>query len=285
MTNIATPAGRERVRRMDGKLNIDPTQRLANISSAIRRGLPQFRAYPPTEREACIVGSGPSLASTLDEIKALKESGAAIFALNAAHEWLLEQGIVPSAAVVIDARPFNARFVKTPAPNCAYMIASQCAPETFDMVAGRRAYIWHCLTGDDPIERDLLDGYYLGSWQPVAGGCTVGTRTIVLTRMLGYQKMHLFGMDSCYMDGQGHIMPQPENDADGAVKVECEGREFMCTVWHCEQALEFIDLIATNGEHFQLSVHGDGLLAHILSVGGADDGLVDKLEEGAQTCL
>lgn len=270
-----------RVRHMDGVLNVLPEKRLLNINSSIRRGLPQVRAHDPNDGVICIVGSGSSLSETLEELKELVEQGCFVVALNGSYEWLIQHGVRPRAMVIIDGRSFNARFLTERLDNCTYFLASQCAPEVFDAARGWNTYIWHCLTGDDPADKTLLDGYYLNSWQPVAGGCTVGTRAIFLMRLLGFQKMHLFGLDSCKLDETGHANLQPENDQDETVRVVHAGKEFRCTSWQCEQALEFVDMIAVNGEHFQLSVHGNGLLAHILEVGGADDEALDQLRKGA----
>lgn len=282
MSDIATLEGRERVRHMNGVLNLPAEQRLAHINSSIRRGLSQIRGHAPNDQTLCLVGSGPSLESTLPELQALAGEGCPVVALNGAYGWLLEHGVKPTALVIIDGRAFNARFVTEHVDGCSYFFASQCAPELFDKVHGwPKVFLWHCLTGDDPVEKAVLDGYYMNSWQPVAGGCTVGSRAIVLFRILGFQKMHLFGMDSCYLDGKGHANDQPENDGDDRTKVVCAGREFLCSAWHCEQGLELCDLIATNGEHFQLSIHGNGLLAYILEVGGSDEGLEEQLKAGA----
>lgn len=271
--DINTLAGRERVRHQEGVLNVSSEQVLSNVASSICRGLPQVRSHPTANGlEVCIVGSGPSLAATEHELRACIERGMHVVALNGAYGWLLEHGIKPNAMVCIDARAFNARFITEPVDRCHYFLASQCAPEIFERVRGLdRVWIWHAFTGFDPEMRNLLDSYYLGSWQPVLGGCTVGTRAIVLLRLLGYVSMHLFGMDSCYMDGEGHAMPQPENEGEGHQSIVCAGREFRCSAWHQEQALEFIDIIAAFGSHFQLEVHGRGLLAHIIESGAEDE--------------
>lgn len=279
MSDIATVEGRQRVRHMNGVLNLPVVQRYANIRQSIRRGLPQVRGHAVNGQRICLVGSGPSLDATLPELRALAWAGCPIVAMNGSYEWLIGHNLRPSSMVVIDGRAFNARFITERVEGCTYFLASQCAPETFDKVRGwPNVYLWHCLTGDDPDEKALLDGYYLNSWQPVSGGCTVGTRTIVLMRILGFQSMDLFGFDSCYLRDRGHALDQPENDGDDRSVITCAGRRFVCASWHCEQALEFVDLIATNGEHFQLNVHGDGLLAHILTVGAAAG---DELREHA----
>lgn len=276
--NISIPEGRERVRHMDGHLNIGVEERYSNIQQSICLGLPQVRGYPQSnEQEVCIVGSGPSLASTLWELQALVAARVHVVALNGAYDYLLRAGVTPNAMVLIDGRESNRRFITQPIESCHYLIASQCHPAVFEAVRSMpKTKIWHCLTGADPVELQILNGYYQGCWQPVMGGCTVGTRAIMLMRFLGYAKMHLFGMDSCYMDGEGHAMPQPENDNEVTQIVECAGRSFRCSAWQQEQALEFMDIIQEHGQYFELAVHGNGLLAHILESGAYDDPVVAK---------
>jgi uncharacterized Rossmann fold enzyme len=264
--------GLQRIRSVEGELNVPVDTRYANIRSSICRGLTQVRGHNPNTLPICLVGGGPSLESTFHELQDLVKAGYRVMAMNGSYAWLIDHGITPTSMIIIDGRPFNARFITQHLPNCSYFLASQCAPEVFEKVKGwPRVFIWHCLTGDDPVEKKILDDYYMQCWQPISGGCTVGTRAIVLLRTLGFQSMHLFGMDSCYMDGEGHAYAQPENVHDGSTTIYCAGRKFECSAWHISQALEFMDLIAVNGEYFQLEVHGDGLLAHIIREGGSDD--------------
>ncbi len=273
VADMGTAEGLQRVRRVDGELNVSSVQRLAQIRQAIRRGLPQIRGHALQSARIALVGSGPSLESTLPELREMAWTGCPIVAMNGSYAWLIAHGIKPTSMVLLDGRAFNARFMTERVPGCTYFLASQCATEIFDRVKhwDNDIFIWHCLTGSDPTEKALLDDYYLGQWQAVAGGCTVGTRAIVLFRILGFQRMDLFGMDSCVMPNGDHAVLQPENGADQTETIICADRSFTCTAWHTAQALEFIDLIATNGEHFQLNVHGDGLLAHIMRVGGAPE--------------
>jgi hypothetical protein len=47
------------------------------------------------------------------------------------------------------------------------------------------------------------------------------------------------------------------------------GRVFSCAPWMISQATEFIEIIRRMGDAFELQIHGDGLLAHILEVGAS----------------
>ena len=52
-----------------GVMNTGEDILLANIASSIRRGHPQMKTHPIRPERICLVGSGPSLNDSLDELK------------------------------------------------------------------------------------------------------------------------------------------------------------------------------------------------------------------------
>jgi hypothetical protein len=140
-----------------------------------------------------ILGGGPSLADHADEIKELRAQGVKIVTLNGAYNWALAHGITPHVTVMVDARPFNARFVDPVVDDCRYLLSSQCHPDVFKSLPRDRTFIWH---SDTDLIKDILDAHY-EHWWTVPGGSTVLFRSIPLLRMLGYRRFHLFGCDSC----------------------------------------------------------------------------------------
>jgi len=105
------------------------------------------------------------------------------------------------------------------------------------------------------------------TWFPVFGGSTVMLRALPLLAMLGIRKMHIYGFDSCVVDGRHHAYPQAENDGAPLMEIELEGRTFICQHWQAYQAQEFADEVKMLPEDVQLNVVGDGLIAHILKTG------------------
>lgn len=270
----------------NGQMNTEEPILLENIASAIRRGHPQMRTGPMNPGRICLVGSGPSLAETVDELRALLWEGATLVTLNGAYNWCIEHNLRPQTQIVVDARPSNTRFLNPPVPKCNYVLASQCAPELWDELEGRpNVWIFHAiLRGDDDATR-LLDAHYHGQWLGVSGGTTVATRALVLLRMAGYVRFDLFGIDCCWLDGQNHVLPQPENDKDqrALVRYDTPGdplseRTFSVSPWQLKQFEDFMTLLKINGQHMRLSVHGRGLLAHaIKSLGTGEDGALTAL--------
>lgn len=259
---------------MSGKVNVDDEQLLANIRSAVRRPHPQVKPQGANYDRIALVGGGPSLKDTEGELVELIKQGAKLVTMNGAYQWCIERNLFPKSQIVMDARPSNARFLNPEIPGCRYVLASQCAPETWDAVEGRSdVWMFHAASGVTGDLKDFLDAHYLGQWFGVGGGVTVATRAIGLLRTLGYMRFDLFGVDSCWMDGAHHAFDQVENQHDKVYKFLAApsddltlGREFYCSPWHVKQFEDFLQLIRVNGQHFLLNVHGDGLLAYALRV-------------------
>ena len=258
---------------MRGTINTPDDGLLANIRHSIRLGYPQVRPQPPQTDRIVLVGGGPSLEDTFDELRDLYFQGAKVVTVNGSYAWCLERNIRPSAHVLLDARPENARFVQPNVPQCKYLLASQCAPETWAAVEGRpEVWIWHAVAPDNTVLKPTLDAYYAGQWMPTPGGTTVIMRALLLLRAMGFLRFDLFGVDSCYMHGKGHAYEQPENATDKAYAFNVHptghpelSRTFMCAPWMAKQLECFLQSIRLHGHQFLLNVHGDGLLAYALT--------------------
>jgi 6-hydroxymethylpterin diphosphokinase MptE-like len=258
---------------LSGKVNVDDDVLLTNVRSAIRRPYPQIRPGHMNPDRIVLVGGGPSLKDTEDELADLVADGAALVTVNGAYHWCLERHLFPKTQIVMDARTSNARFVEPAVPRCRYVLASQCAPETWDAVEGRPdVWMFHAAGGSDGPLKALLDAHYLGQWFGVGGGVTVVTRAIMLLRAAGYLRFDLFGVDSCFMHGEHHAYAQAENQQDRAFPFVVHptdrpdlARTFQCAPWHAKQFECFLQMIRVNGSRFILTVHGDGLLAYALS--------------------
>jgi hypothetical protein len=258
---------------LHGEINVEEAQLLANVRSAMRRPYPQIRPQPRSADRVALVGGGPSLNDTVDELVALIQGGAKLVALNGAYDWCLQRNLFPKMQIVMDARPTNARFLATAIPNCHYVLASQCAPEVWDAVEGRpNVWMFHAANGTDGPLKTMLDEHFLGNWFGVGGGTTVGTRAINLLRAIGHLRFDLFGLDSCFMGDEGHAYPQPENERDRIVNYHVhpigapgQARIFRVAPWHIKQLEDFLQLIRINGEHFVITAHGNGLLAYALA--------------------
>lgn len=256
---------------LTGSVNTSDDLLLANIRHSIRLGYPQVRQQAIQTDRVALVGSGPSLAETERELVDLVFTGAKVVTVNGAYQWCLDRNIRPSAHIVLDARASNARFVGTAIPQCRYLLASQCHPDTWAAVKDRPdVWIWHAM-GEENELRAELDTYYLGKWHGIPGGTTVAMRAISLLRTLGFLRMDLFGVDSCWLGEQHHAFPQAENLTDRRLTFNVhptdhpeKARRFVCSPWHVKQFEDFLQMVRVNGDQFLLNIHGDGLLAYAL---------------------
>lgn len=254
-----------------GRMNTDEATLLEHVRFSSRLGYPQMRTWPVRADRVCLVGSGPSLTDTLPALRQAVWEGAKLVTLNGAYHWCIDHNLKPDTQIVMDARASNVRFVQPDVPGCRYVLASQCAPETWAAVAGRPdVWIWHGVVRADDAITEFLDSYYAKNWFGVGGGTTVATRALTLLRMAGYVRFELFGVDCCWLGGAHHALAQPENDRDGAMTVQVEGREFHVAAWHLKQFEDFCAVLKLNGQHFALTVHGEGLLAYVLRTLGSD---------------
>lgn len=235
--------------------NVPDAILFANMRSTMERGLPVIDAVPPHDDIAVICGGGPSLADEVEKLREMQSHGCKIFALNNVGHFLLERGIVADALVVLDARPHNARFVQGLSAQTVLYIASQCAPETFDVVtAGAKVITWHAPMDGKSGVREERKTVLIGE------GMVVGVRAMRLVHVLGYREIHLLGMDSSFRDGLSHAYGQPENDVDMPRECWVGNEKFISTAWMIRQAEDLqnmcVKLMATGA---MIGVHGYGL--------------------------
>ena len=253
-------------------LNEDKDKVRDNIKKNIQRGLPQVQPYETQwDKVVCLALGGPTLKKTFPNLLEKKNDGVPVITVNGSYKYCIDNGLEPSAMVMLDSREFNNRFIKPLRKDCKYFISSQCHPSVFDMLEDCQVWIWH-VAGDENY--DLLQEQYGEEYFPVMGGATIALRAVHLFRMLGFHKFEMFGFDSCII-GEHHAYEQPENDDEGVINVTVSGKEFRCTAAHYHQAKEFVDMISKTGEHYDLAVHGNGLISHIIK---NPDSLIRKEE-------
>lgn len=276
----------------NGRMNTGDEQLLKNIASSIRRGYPQMRTGPVQPSRICLVGSGPSLDETEDELRQLLWEGATLVTLNGAYHWCRARNLKPQTQIVMDARACNARFVTPYVPKCNYVLASQCDPAVWDAVQGYPdVWIFHPVVKSAESEATaLLDAFYAGNWLGIGGGTTVATRAINLLRTAGYVRFDLFGIDCCWLEQSHHALAQPENDHDArhrsvvdlSIKGAPGSAQFTVSPWHVKQFEDFLAILKVNGQHFTIQVHGSGMLARAMQMLGHANVDSLSLSQGAQ---
>jgi len=247
------------------KINTATEKILENIKSNAAQDVQVIQPHIKNDNEIMILGGGPSLNDFEDEIRENHANGMKVVTLNGTYNWALERGITPVNQCIIDARPFNRRFVEPIRDDCKYFISSQCDPLLFEGLPKENTYMWHVTCSPEAI--DLIDEHY-ESYVLCGGGSTVMLRAIVLMRLLGFYKQHIYGFDSCNSEGAHHAYEQKENDYKVKnVPVTVGDRTFDCQPWMAYQAFEFVDMVKVLADEMLIDIKGDGLMAHIIKTG------------------
>lgn len=236
-------------------LNVSDEVLFRNVLENSKRNIPWLKAIPEHDKQAVIVGGGPSVADWLNEIRYRKSQGQTIFALNGAAKFLHGHGVESDYTVVVDARPHNIKFLRY---SKEYLLSSQCDPSLFRKESS--ITLWHQEYPEDMERFDscLPDGY--PEHTLIGGGTTVGLSAMVIAYAMGYRKIHLYGYDSSYRGDAGHAYLQ--HDPQG---VECTvtvaGRQFKSTLAMARQAELFPQLSDSLIDlGCLITMRGDGLL-------------------------
>lgn len=248
----------------ESSLNTPTATMMEQAEINLKRDLPMFVEVGEHNGEALIVGGAPSLANTLPELRMHKQRGGVIFALNGAHDWLIERGIVPDFHVMLDARPENARFVQKPHRGVSYLIAAQCHPSVFDALIEQNVTVWVSCLETPEQERELAGEFPGKPLMMVGGGATVGLKALNLAYLWGFRKIGIYGMDSSYRGEENHAYRQELNDKESRMTIHAAGRDFTCAPWMAKQAQEFQrQYRQLVGLGCRVKAYGDGLLPWI----------------------
>lgn len=156
-------------------------------------------------KTCCIVGGGPSLQTSVGELRRMAKRGAIIIGVNKSHDWLLQRGLPCHYAVLLDPKEWVADYIDLALVDRArkgkrfvepsYLIASQCHDAVIEkFLHHERAFMWHAGAGLG--ESEILKTEYKSAlWVSIAGASVVGLRAVGVANGLGLSDIHLFGID------------------------------------------------------------------------------------------
>lgn len=222
--------------------------------------LDEFRGANPV----ALVGGGPSLKNTLEELRTYKN----IMACGSVHDFMIKEGVYPKWCIVCDPDPLVINYMKLLSDDTKYLIASQCHPEVFNYVKDNKNYIWHA--GGDGFDKSNF-----GENQVImGGGCTIGTRAIAMAIAFGYRDIHLFGFDSCLDSSYSHHaypFDNPEVETVGDItEIRLGGPEspvFRVAGYMLGQIFDFKKILEIYGSTTRFTVHGEGAFKYIMDYG------------------
>jgi hypothetical protein len=251
--------------KMDG-MNVSADFAYDNIRANVTRDLEWFSGFDRQDKACVIVGGGPSMKDNVLAIKDHRRRGTTIITVNNALAYLSERGVVPDSHVMLDAREENVSFVQNAPTKTRYFLASQVHPCVFDALKGHKIVVWHNGMHDGEELFSIVKPWFEEGpdQRPVIfvpGGGTVGLRALNLAWLSGYRKIHLYGFDSSYENGEHHAYPQALNDGDSTLMVALDGKEYPCAPWMARQAMEFQEnYLALREQGIKVWVHGRGLI-------------------------
>ena len=237
-----------------------------NVQYAARLGLRSITDCSAwrTDNHIAIVGGGPSLEYNLDELRRYKY----IMACGSVHDYLIRNGIYPNWCVIADPDEIMVDYLQERDCDVQYLIASQCHAKVFDHLKNYRTYLWHA--GGSPEEDACVNfpttDYIIG------GGCTVGTRAIVIAINFGFTNHVLFGFDSCIIGDKHHsydfVNPSKETLGDiFDIKVGNENSPtFKVAGYMVGQIRDFQKICEIYSKQVLFTIIGGGPLAEIINL-------------------
>lgn len=224
-----------------------------NLRSAVKRDIPFLGIGHPLPQSVAVVAGGPSIR---DQVETFRAWDGYIVAINGVHDWLLDQGIVPDAMIVLDPQVMVADFLKRANDETTYLVASCCAPEVFDALEGKRVVMWHTAMGDS-----VPEGVNAFVW----GGPTTVTRAPYVLHMMGLRDIHIFGVDGSYEAGS-HAYSNVAIGEPVAVRV---GNEVFISEMELVMQAEWLwEIVRTAPEDTKITVHGRGMCPAVVKAKG-----------------
>lgn len=247
--------------------NFHADRALKNMAANCGKDIPWFVQQNRNNGTWVIVAGGPSLTPRLSSVKRRRSNGGCIVAVNGAANYLLDHGIEPDIVSFLDHDEEVLKFIPDEYGGWVYLLASMVSPNVADAVVGCEALMWHAEIPERKQEQKvILRAHPDKPASLIGGGNTCAMRMLNIGYLLGFRKIHFYGLDSCHaQDGRDHAYSH-----DGIVE-EPEGRvihrgdnSYVCSLAMIKQAMEF-DFYYNQFTKLGCSiiVHGTGLIPDI----------------------
>lgn len=240
--------------------NTKESYREKNITKNLKLKIPRLMDCQglgiPVGEPVAIVGGGPSVKNHLDEIRDFRY----IIASGSSHDYLIENGITPSFAVSVDSKIETLDFYKYPSKNTCYLFASQSPPKLFARFKKNKVLMWNF--------KGQVDEEFFQGEKSIAWGCMVTLNCMPLCIYLGFQHLHIFGMDCALApDDTSHSYEVTKGETKQINKeattayIGPDEIPYRTTTGLLLQAEQFMEYTASpDGYKIKSYIHGDGLL-------------------------
>ena len=190
---------------------------LENIRASVNYEYPILGPQPVRAGSCIFVAGGPTARDFLPEIKRRKEAGEYILTSNNTHDWLVDNGIVPSACLLLDPKERVKDYVMKVQPETAYIISTCANPKVWECMNERGAKIMKIIVAygmeneqDQKLMNDLYPSIPAKYYLP--GGTMTPLRAMPLAAMLGFKKIEMYGFDSCFSKSEPRLVYEGTED-------------------------------------------------------------------------
>lgn len=225
---------------------------LRQIAICVSRGYRKLELQPLREDWLSVVGFGPSLAETWQQITH------PIITVSGAHDFLIGRGVVPDWHAECDGRDHKTKHLERPHEDVTYLMATICNPKMWEQLNGCRVLRWHNANGMHVV--DWIGKHDDGSIL-VAGGSNVGLTAIHLGGILGFRKFKIFGFDGNLRRSSRHAGPH-YGPKQKVITRTAGGVDWLTTPQMSNACDEFVALSKNPGLDFH--VFGTSLLTSLL---------------------
>lgn len=175
-------------------------QREEHMAWAVKQGYPYIKFRAMTNQTMQIVGYGPSLADSWQDINPAKP----LITMSGSLRYLLERGLKPKWGrwfhVECDPRPHKIELLERH-EDVIYLIGSCAHPKLLKYLEGMKVAIFHAMSG--PHTKQWVQENDPGKVL-VAAGSTVGLTAIHVGGVFGYRHFEIHGMDGCFRGESRH---------------------------------------------------------------------------------
>ncbi len=236
-----------------------PEDRWDNVVSNVKAVQQRVTWAEAHDRHAILACYGPSIKENIHFLYSqFQEGNADVISVSGAHDFLINNDIVPQFHVECDPRPHKADNIAKGIPGVRYLLGSAVHPVLTEKLAGSDISLWHI---SSKFNARIIDMVEPGATF-VSGFLNVGLTSIPLLYRMGYRHFYIYGMDCSFKDGEIWAGPhaQKKNQKDQEqLQVMCGGRSFTTSNIYIAYANAFFDLMKVHRDaHFYII--GDSLL-------------------------
>lgn len=214
-------------------------------------------------RRIAVVGGGPSLKDTLPLL--LSEKYDDILACGSVHDYLIENDVIPTCTIVCDPDAIMGNYLEHLCTSCTYFMATQCDPYLIRRINSTCNVYTFNAGGDEDFNKAFDRGTFL------SGGCTVGTRGIMLALGMGYSNIELFGFDTCIANDNTHHAYSFSSLEETIGKIteislEPDGKKYRLADYMVGQLFDFKNILVTHYSRMNVTIHGEGILSDYIEI-------------------